>query len=194
MNRRTWLIGIGAASLAGCVKHGDHQQRSPSPVDEAGDADEPVPMSDEEFESFQAGLRREKIHGTVQAAIEAEAPTVGFVLVPILVAALVSYLVQIMGNCLLKNVLAQHRAINRNPTGSMARTWKEHVATAFQEKNPLSDQSDVTAHVTAAFEAFRNASREDVTQAVQQASQLPQDADWGHAANTADKLKKLMEC
>ena len=128
----------------------------------------------------------------LQAAIIAAQPdTLSVQFVEILVGLLVEFLVQLVSQCLLQHILQQHRAINRHPEGSVARRWRDSIALQFSAAHPEQGTDAAVHYATGAREAFRKATVEEVTEAVQSIhagiGQLS-DVDWNRASQTAREI------
>jgi len=102
---------------------------------------------------------------------------------PALISILVPLLVGLIKQCLLQNVLQQHRAINRRPNGRVAQTMRENIAKSFRAKYVDADQATVDQHVEASIDAFREASVLEVTELYKDAHHAPAEEviDWDKA-------------
>lgn len=102
---------------------------------------------------------------------------------PALLAILVPFLGGLIKDCLLQNVLQQHRAVNRSPDGRVAKSMRQNIAEAFRDKHPESDADTVEKHVEASIDAFREASVAEVTELYRDARKAPSEdvIDWDKA-------------
>jgi len=136
--------------------------------------------------------RRQRVVESIDSAIRAQAPDQTVTLIPALLGLLIPFLCQMLAKCLLAQVLKQHRVINRDPDGVVAQRWKSRVAGEFAKKHGDVGLSlgDVDNHVSAAFEAFREASVAELTEAVEALRDLPTEADWDAAGLVRDLVRE----
>jgi hypothetical protein len=102
---------------------------------------------------------------------------------PTLVSILVPFLAGLVKDCLLQNIRQQHRAINRQPDGRVARTMRANIASSFRAKYPDADGQTVDQHVEASIDAFREASVAEITELYKAAHNAPKEEviDWDKA-------------
>ncbi len=102
---------------------------------------------------------------------------------PALIAILVPFLVGLVKDCLLQNVLQQHRAVNRRPDGRVAKSMRTNIAESFRAKYADADETTVDQHVEASIDAFREASVLEVTELYKDAQHAPPEEviDWDKA-------------
>lgn len=165
------LMAAGLLSLAGC-------RREPVPALEGRDL-------------IAAIKRRETAVLGMQRAIENQGPDLKVKFIPPLLGLLIPFLCQMLVKCLLPQVLKQHRAIDRSPAGPIATRWKARVGEEFLRKYTGSvGSSDVARHVEGAFEAFRKASEQELTETVIALQAVPTDADWDAAGLARDLARE----
>lgn len=172
MKRRDMLLGLSSAALVGSI--GCTNPKA-SKIAKHKFATEKAPESPR-----QKNWRVEMASAITSQPIEFDPVTIGL---------LVELLWQLFQACVLNKLLAQHRAINKNPKGKLAGRWKKNVAQAFTEKNPGIASAELDSHVNAAFDAFRKASEPELTEAFRgiqsQAVELTDD-DWNRLSRVVD--------
>jgi hypothetical protein len=114
---------------------------------------------------------------------------------PILLGLLIQFLFGLMKQCLLQNVLAKHRIINRKPDSVVAQKLAEQIRIGFRAKNPSLPVEAVETHVAAAMNSFREASTAEIIRLFQEQQATPPDPtnDQWHEAAVAKTLNSISE-
>lgn len=103
---------------------------------------------------------------------------------PVLAGLLVSFLFGVLKQCLLQNVLAQHRAVNRRPNGAVAQKMRQKLSAGFSQSHPDADHVAVIAHCESAMKSFREATTEEIVRLYQEQQTTPanlDEVDWNAA-------------
>lgn len=198
MDRRT-ILGAGVCLLLGC---GGGKKIEPTKPDEpAGTvtaAAPPIPL--------------ETMRNRVRDRITGTQPTLAVEFGPVLVGLLAQFLLQLVSQCLLSKIKAQHKAINRHPDGTVAKRWKEQVGKSFRvqqaaELKRISEEyrvpqdqirdwpnEAVDHYVDGAFLAFKNATEaelEEMAHSVQNSEMTLTDDEWRTIGEAARNLSTL---
>lgn len=164
--------------MTGCSK--------PNPVKPLENA-ELTPLTEQEFADLQASLRRENAVDWKQRLTDdiAEQHSGAAQFDPVLVSLLVSFVFGLIKQCLLAQILRQHKAINRRPDGRIAVAMKNRISKAFIAMHPTADETAVTSHVESSLDAFCEASEFELRQMyIDQITNpsAPSEDDWTFAA------------